>query len=71
MEQKGQEMTTQESAKRLLRDHPDAELVLLLAIRWRYEQLKKDAIAESTYALSLGVALDGMVHDLAEKARGK
>ena len=64
-------MTTQESAKRLLRDHPDAELILKLAIRWRYEQLKKDTIAESTYALSLGVALDGMVHDLAEKAGGK
>ena len=64
-------MTTQEPARRLLKDHPDAELVLLLAIRWRYEQLKKDAIAESTYALSLGVALDGMVHDLAEKAGGK
>ena len=71
MEQRGQEVTTQESAKRSLRDHPDAELILKLAIRWRREQLKKDTIAESTYALALGVALDGMVHDLAEKARGK
>ena len=71
MEQKGQEMTTKEPARRLFKDHPDAELILSLAIRWRYEQLKKDAIAESTYALSLGVALDGMVHDLAEKGGGK
>lgn len=64
-------MTTKEPARRLFKDHPDAELILSLAIRWRRAQLKKDAIEESTYALSLGVALDGMVNDLAEKAEGK
>ena len=64
-------MRDEKPTGRLLKDHPDAELILTLAIRWRYEQLKKDAIAESTYALSLGVALDGMVHDLAEKGGGK
>ena len=32
--------------------------------------LKRKALAEATYALALGVALDGMVHDLAEKAGG-
>ena len=67
-------MTTKEPAppaRRLFKDHPDAELILSLAIRWRRAQLEKDAIEESTYAISLGVALDGMVHDLAEKAGGK
>lgn len=68
---RGETMTTKEPAppaRQLLRDHPDAELILSLAIRWRRAQLAKDAIEESTYALSLGVALDEMVHDLEEKA---
>ena len=64
-------MSDEKPTGRSLRDHPDAELILKLAIRLRREQLKKDTIAESTYALALGVALDGMVHDLAEKAGGK
>ena len=64
-------MSDQKPTGRLLKDHPDADLVLLLAIRWRREQLKKDTLAESAYALAMGQALDEMVHDLAEKAGGK
>jgi hypothetical protein len=46
-------------------DHQDAGLILGLAIRWRREQIRKDAIAEAAYALTLGSAIDRMVHEIA------
>jgi hypothetical protein len=61
-------MTTKEPTppppKKRLCEHADAEFIIGLALRWRCEQIRQDAIAEASYALALGHALDSMVHDL-------
>lgn len=62
-------MTTKEQTMRQLKDHPNAEMILSLAVRWRREQLRKDTIAEGAYRLSLACALDELVHDLTNEAR--
>lgn len=51
--------------KKRLCEHSGAEFIIGLAIRWRREQMRGDAVAEAAYALELGRALDSMVDEIA------
>ena len=62
-------MAIKEQTMHQLKDHPNAEMILTLAVRWRREQLRKDTIAEGVYRMSLACALDELVHDLTNEAR--
>jgi hypothetical protein len=46
-------------------NHPKADFALLLAMRWRQEQLRGDKMAEESCYLALCLDLDEIIRDIA------